>query len=74
MRIVYPCRVVEVERRSKVVRGWKNPDGTAGFETQELGWWVKIDMGYLLFYIGHDKPEVSVGQSVALALEFEDQP
>lgn len=69
-RMVYHTVVAKVERKSRVLRGWKDKLGDAHFEHQDLGWFMSCAGSRESLYVGNE-PTTSwkPGQPVRVIIE-----
>lgn len=60
-------RVISVEERFRVARGYKRGDETV-LEQKSLGWFIRITESSAIG-VGPNKPDVSPGDEIILTLE-----
>lgn len=71
MRIVFSDRVLKVERKSKIKRGWKDANGDSQFEYADLGWFVQLASSRESFSVGSEEPkEIKPGMSAKVMIEI----
>lgn len=74
---VYRGKIMRVEQRDRLVRGWKDANGDTKYEYEDLGWFLSLDSFPLIaFPLGKEKPEPlpQVGSVVELVLRFPPEP
>ena len=54
-RIVFQTRVTGVRREKRVVRTWRNDDGTVGSLEEDLGWFMFLEGSHEGLHIGMDE-------------------
>jgi len=71
-RITFRTKVGKVERRSRIARAWKNPDGTVSNEMEDLGWFMFLEGSKEGLFIG-DEPSTTVeaGQQARVTIDLE---
>jgi len=68
-RYVFPCVIVNVEGRTRILRGAKDTKGDAQFEYEVLGYFAVLSRGNLAIYLGTEAPDLKPGDNVRLILE-----
>jgi len=67
--ISVPATVSAVERRSMVVRGYKDAKGEPVFEREDLGWFIVLKEFGIAIGVGSAEPELKPGQRVKVSIE-----
>jgi len=65
--IMYRSKVKRLDERKQVVRGWKNKDGQAEFETEVLGHGLVLE-GSRECIVFNEKPPFEVGDLVEVTI------
>lgn len=74
---VYQGCVMKVERRDRLVRGFKTADGETKYEYEDLGWFLVIDCFPLIaFPLGKERPDPmpKPGSAIEVVLRFPGEP
>lgn len=71
MRITFPDRVLKVERKSRIKRGWVDVEGKAQVENEDLGWFIQMASSKESFSIGMEEPkDVKPGMLAKVSIEI----
>ena len=65
--IVFRTKVAKVERKSRVVRAWKEGDDVK-IVREDLGWFVRLDGSWEAIRVGDDGPGLEVGDLVEVKI------
>lgn len=64
-----PTRVKKVEQKKRLSRAWKDSTGQTQTEEEDLGWAVLFEGSLEWLFIGHEKPDLEVGDPVTITIE-----
>jgi len=70
-RITFSDRVLKVERKSRIKRGWKDKNDVSQFDYQDLGWFVQLASSRESFTVGSEEPkDIKPGMPVKVTIEY----
>ena len=67
MSFIYRSKIKKLDERKQILRGWKNAQGDAEFETQTLGYGLVLE-GSREVLIFDERPPFEVGDDVEVVI------
>lgn len=71
MQVRIPTHVKSVAEEKRLVNCYKSENGEATSTYESLGWFVLFDGSHEKLFLGHEKPNIKVGQKATIQITFE---
>ena len=67
--IVIPTKIRKIEQKKRLARAWMDENNRPQIEEEILGWAILMEGSWEWLFIGHEKPDLEVGDPVKIIIE-----